>query len=122
MSDATFLAVMVPCALLGIFAWRLESHRGANGARNYLILTPITALAFLGVIRLMTGSLPGFFVPLIVLVTLVNASLVRFCAQCGAMQGRRSLFSSPQCRQCGGTTFVSLWVALKMGRSRGPAA
>ena len=122
MSEVTFVAVMVPYALLGVFAWRLEYHRGANAARNYVILTPISALAFMGIARMIWGFLPTFFVGLLVLVTIANASFARFCSQCGALYWRGSWFSDRRCSQCGGTTFVPLWTALKMRRAGGPAA
>jgi hypothetical protein len=108
---------------LSIAAWHaIYQAAPQNAARHYVIWFPIINVAFLGVAWAIWGELPLIFAVFVVAITFVNARLVRFCSACGAIQTRGTWWSTPVCRRCKRSEFISLWTALKRENVQGPAA
>jgi len=123
MSSSTILA-FAAYGVFGLVYW-VAVYQSTNGssARRYAVLTPLQAIAFLGMVRVLWGVLPVFMVVLVSGVTLFNAFQVRFCARCGAICKRRGLLSTEDgCHQCNGTEFVRLGTAIELAKHRDAAA
>ena len=113
--DPTTVGIIAGYVLLGLaYGLFVDWLPGGNKAQRFLILYPIMMLAFLFVVRVMWGQLPLFIVIMVGVVAIANVLQIRFCARCGSVQLRRSIFSSKSgCRRCGGDQYLPLWKALK---------